>query len=102
MPAAQSSSPKLVTASARTPGPETTSGTGSPHSPSAPLHAGAPRSFGFGNERSRPQHRMALAEKRVRIGYALVGAPGNPEHRFAAPDLLEREREPVDHNPVAA
>src|SRR5439155_24673798 len=73
-----------------------------PHHLVAPLLANARRPLGFRDERSRPQDWMAVAEERVRVRHALVRSSCDPEHRFPAPNVLEREREPVDLDPVAA
>ena len=45
---------------------------------------------------------MPGAEERVAVGHPLVGAAPDPQHRLPAPDVREREREPVDLDPVAA
>ena len=45
---------------------------------------------------------MAVAEQRVRVGHTIVGAAGNAQNGLAAPDVLERELEPIDLDPVTA
>ena len=45
---------------------------------------------------------MAIAEEGVGVGDPLVRPARNAEHRFAAPDVREREGQPVDDDPVAA
>ena len=71
------------------------------HRPARPLLGRARGSLRLGHERLRPQHRVAVAEERVGVGDALVGLALDPQHRLAAPDVLEREEQPVDLEPVA-
>ena len=73
-----------------------------PHDFAAPF-LGRPRgAVGFGHDWLRSQHRMPVAEERVAVRHALVRAAGDPQNSLAAPDVLERERQAVDGDAVAA
>ena len=59
------------------------------------------RRLGLRNERLGPQNRVAVPEERIRIGDAVVGTAGDPQHGLAAAQVCKREFEPPDHEPVA-
>ena len=72
------------------------------HDLARPLLAGARRRLRLRDERLRAEHRVPRAEEGVRVRYALVGAAADPQHRLAAPDVRQREGQPVDLDAVAA
>src|SRR5262249_59770205 len=71
------------------------------HLPAPPL-TGKGGPLGLGDDGARPQDGVAVAEERVAVGHAIVRATRDPEHRLAAPDVLEREGEPLELDHVTA
>src|SRR5690349_728035 len=71
-----------------------------PHHLATPLLTGAGGPFGLRHDRARAQHWMAIAKEGVRVRDTFVRPTADPQHRFAPPHVFEREREPVDLDPV--
>ena len=72
------------------------------HDLAGPRLGRAGGALGLGNHRLRTQKRMAVAEERVGVGDAVVGAGAHAQDRLAPPDVGERERQAVDLDPVQA
>ena len=73
-----------------------------PHHLARPRLAGARGALSLRHERLRTQQRVPGPEERIRVGDPLVGAAGDPQHRFAPPDVRQRKGQPVELDPVAA
>ena len=65
-----------------------------------PFLSGARSTLRLRDERLRAKQRMARAKKRIRVGHAFVCTARYPKHGLAAPDVLQRERHPVELDPV--
>src|SRR6476620_5851867 len=65
-----------------------------------PLGCGGRRALRLGNERLRAEDGVAVAKEDVRVGHALIGLPGDAPDRLTAAQVLEREHEGVDLDPV--
>ena len=57
---------------------------------------GSRRALRFGHHGERPKHRVAVAEERVRVGDAVVGASGDAEDGLASAKVTEGEPETVE------